>query len=231
MNGPNVTGGCGPVAERLPELALGILSGAERAEVLDHLDRCASCREASADWASTVDALPMLLAEAEPPAGFEARALELLRADQARVPRRSVMQRVLAVAAVVAVAMVMTLAAVRIIDARSSDEPRTQVTSAQMVGHTGKRAGDVFMTVGTERYVFLDVDYGVKTGMYRIEMLDSANRLTRLGNVAITGGHGTWAGELKASATGGAPGAPAMVRLVDASGEVLCSAHFGAVAA
>ena len=61
--------------------------------------------------------LPGLLAEAEPPPGFEARTLERLRADQAPVPRRSMMRRVLTVAAIVAVVMIATLAAVRIIDA------------------------------------------------------------------------------------------------------------------
>ena len=224
MNGPSATAGCAPTSDRLPELALGILGGTERADVLAHLDGCANCRDASAGWAATVDALPTLLAEAEPPAGFEARTLERLRADRARVPRRSTTQRLLAVAAIVAVVMIATLAAVRIIDARSSDSSPTQVTSARMIGHGGRRAGDAFMTSGGEHYVFLDVDYGVKTGMYRIEAVDAANRVTSLGSVAITEGHGAWAGEL---AAGGKGAPPAMVRLVDADGGVLCAAQFG----
>ena len=228
MTGPNATNDCAVMADRLPELALGILGGAERAEVLDHLDRCSTCREASADWAATVDVLPGVLAEAEPPAGFASRAFERVHADQDREPRRSLTRRLLSVAAIVAFVMIGTLAAVRIIDARSSDTPST-VRSAQMVGHTGRHAGDVFMTLGHEQYVFLDVDYGVQTGTYRIEAVDAANQPTVLGTVNITGGHGAWAGEL-AGGKRGSREPPAMVRLVDSNGKVLCSAQFGAVA-
>ena len=38
MNGPGATNDCAAASDRLPELALGILSGNERAEVLAHLD-------------------------------------------------------------------------------------------------------------------------------------------------------------------------------------------------
>jgi hypothetical protein len=225
MNGPGAMNDCARIADRLPELALGILSGTERADVLAHLDTCASCRAESGEWAATVDVLPSLLAEAEPPAGFEGRTLERLRADQTRVPRRSMTQRILALAAVVAFVMVASIAVVRIIDARGSSSPSTDVTSANMIGHRGRRAGDAFMTSGGERYLFVDVDYGVKTGMYRVEALDAQSGVTSLGHVFVSAGHGAWAGELP----GGGKGAtPAMVRLVDPDGHVLCAARFAA---
>ena len=230
MNGPNASRGCAPTADLLPELALGILGGGERAEVLAHLDRCASCREQSAEWAATADVLPMLLTEAEPPVGFEARTLERLRADRDRVPRRSRMQRLLAVAAIVAVVMIGTIATVRIIDARdaeSSSDAKPVVTSAEMIGRSGHGAGAAFMTTGDDQYVFLDVDYGVKSGVYRIEVVDGANRATPIGNVSIKEGQGAWAGELPGGA--GTSG-PRMVRIVGADGEVFCTARFGPVA-
>jgi hypothetical protein len=87
MTGPVASSGCAPVADRLPELALGILGGGERAEVLAHLDRCAACRDESGDWAATADVLPFLLPEAEPPTGFEVRTLDRIRAAQVLVPR------------------------------------------------------------------------------------------------------------------------------------------------
>ncbi len=113
----STAGGCGAVVELLPEVALGIVGGTERADVLAHLDGCSSCRETTAGFAATVDALPVLLGEAEPPSGFEARTLERLRAERDRVPRRTIVQRVLAVAALVAAVMIVSVAAVRIIDA------------------------------------------------------------------------------------------------------------------
>ena len=94
------------------------------------------------DLAATADVLPTLLADAEPPAGFEARTLERLRIDQARVPRWSLSRRVLTVAAIVAAAMIVTLATVRILDAGSSSPSAsgsTEVKSAPMVGASGPR--------------------------------------------------------------------------------------------
>jgi Putative zinc-finger len=228
------TNGCTPVSERLPELALGILGGADRADVLAHLDQCAKCRDASMAWAATVDALPELLGEAEPPAGFEARTLERIRADQRHGPRRlprrrSTMQRVLAVAAIVAVAMIGTLATVRILDARSSSSTPSataEITSARMIGVGGHRYGDAFMTSGHEPYVFLDVDYGTSSGRYRIEAVDAANNVKSIGAVTVTAGHGVWAGE--AGAAKDSP--PSMVRLIDEDGAVVCAARFGTVA-
>jgi hypothetical protein len=229
MNGPSARSGCAPTADRLPELALGILGGTDRAEVLAHLDRCATCREFSTAWAATVDVLPALLGEAEPPAGFETRTLERLRIDRARVPRRSIMRRLLVAAAIAAAVMITTLAVVRIVDARSSEssDAPTEIASAHMVGQSGHRAGDAFMTLGGEQYVFLDVDYGAKTGTYRIEAVDTSDRVTSLGNLTITDGQGAWAGEMPKSGTSASP---AMLRVVGANGEVFCWARFGPAA-
>jgi hypothetical protein len=171
-----------------------------------------------------------MLAEAEPPAGFEQRTLERLRADQARVPRPSMMRRLLMVAAIVAAVMIATVAAVRIVDARSSDSSESSsvpVTSARMIGQQGHEAGNAFMTSGSEQYVFVDVDYGVKSGMYRIEALDNSKNATPLGTVAIEEGHGAWAGELPA---GGSASPPTAVRVIGPDGRVFCEARFGPVA-
>jgi Putative zinc-finger len=229
MNGPTGPGGCAAVAERLPELALGILSGADRADVLAHLDRCASCRAELERWAATADLLPALLGEAEPPAGFEIRTLERLRAEQALEPRWPVWRRVLTVAAVVAMAMIVTLAGVRLIDAGNDGAPNrlgeTEMTSVPMVGRSGHHAGDAFLTGGDDPYVFLDVNYGVGTGRYEIEAVDQANHTTRIGAVDVDEGHGVWAGELPAGVAD-----PQMLRMVDADGKVFCWAKFGPVA-
>src|ERR1700684_3379779 len=59
--------GCAGFADVAAELALGALTGRERAEALAHLDRCAACRKH----------VRQLTAEAPPP-GFETRVLERL---------------------------------------------------------------------------------------------------------------------------------------------------------
>jgi Putative zinc-finger len=230
VNGRREPSECAATAERLPELALGILSGSERADVLAHLDRCASCRAELESWAATADVLPSLLGEAEPPAGFEGRTMERLRTEQALEPRWPMWRRVLTVAAIVAMAMIVTLATVRIIDAGSNGSSgpvaETEMTSATMIGRSGHRAGDAFMTGGDERYVFVDVDYGVGSGRYDIEAVDHANNITRIGAVDVKEGHGAWAGELPKGAAD-----PQTVRMVGADGKVFCWAKFGPVAA
>ena len=66
---------CAEVREFAPELALGILGGAERAEVVFHVNGCARCQAYVAELTEAADAIPQLVPEAEPPPGFEARVL------------------------------------------------------------------------------------------------------------------------------------------------------------
>jgi hypothetical protein len=210
---------CARVADLLPELALGILSGTERADVLAHLDRCSSCREVTAGYAATVDALPLLLEEAEPPSGFEARTLERLRAVQGRPSKRSIATRVFGIAAAVLAVVIVTVAAVRVIDAGNDPDRPTLVRTAEMIGHGTNPAGSAMMLTTGERYLWLDIDYGDGAGRYRIETMDRASRPTEIGTVQVRQGKGTWAGALEGPR-------PAGVRLVADDGEVWCEAWF-----
>src|SRR3954462_5519802 len=88
---------CAEVRELAPELALGILSGAERAEVLLHVNGCARCQayvaqltEAAhaADPPEPAPAPPRRPPAAEPPAGFESRVLRRLDEGERRTRRR-----------------------------------------------------------------------------------------------------------------------------------------------
>jgi hypothetical protein len=69
---------CDEFATVSAELALGVLTGRERAAALAHLDRCESCREQVRELSMAGDELLALLPSAEPPAGFESRVLERL---------------------------------------------------------------------------------------------------------------------------------------------------------
>jgi hypothetical protein len=71
---------CDEFANMAPELALGILSGNERATALGHLAGCASCRERLDDLARVADNLLLLAPAKEPPIGFESRVLGRLQA-------------------------------------------------------------------------------------------------------------------------------------------------------
>ena len=69
---------CAELADVAAELALGVLTGRERAMAVAHLDRCDACREDVRQLMATGEQLLELLPPAEPPAGFETRVLERL---------------------------------------------------------------------------------------------------------------------------------------------------------
>jgi anti-sigma factor ChrR (cupin superfamily) len=60
------------------ELALGALTGRERAAALAHLEECRACREEVRQLMVTGGQLLELLPPADPPAGFETGVLERL---------------------------------------------------------------------------------------------------------------------------------------------------------
>lgn len=69
---------CAMLADVAAELALGVLTGRERADAIEHLDRCEACREDVHKLLVTGEELLGLLPPAEPPAGFETRVLDRL---------------------------------------------------------------------------------------------------------------------------------------------------------
>jgi hypothetical protein len=69
---------CTELADVAAELALGVLTGRERAVAIAHLDKCDGCREDVRQLMVTGEQLVELLPSAEPPAGFETRVLERL---------------------------------------------------------------------------------------------------------------------------------------------------------
>jgi hypothetical protein len=69
---------CAELADVAAELALGVLTGRERALAVAHLEKCDACREDVRQLMATGEQLLELLPPAEPPAGFETRVLERL---------------------------------------------------------------------------------------------------------------------------------------------------------
>src|SRR5579875_3280369 len=70
--------GCTEFADAAAELALGVLTGRERARAIAHLDPCDACRANAPQLTPTGEDLLGLLPAAEPPAGFEPRVMKRL---------------------------------------------------------------------------------------------------------------------------------------------------------
>jgi hypothetical protein len=65
----------------IPEIALGVLHGRERAEALAHIEHCPACQRELLLMGDLADRLVELTPSAEPPAGFETRVLAALAAS------------------------------------------------------------------------------------------------------------------------------------------------------
>jgi hypothetical protein len=66
---------CGEFADVAAELALGVLTGRERAQAVAHLDECDSCREHIRQLSLTGEEMLGLLPGREPAEGFESRVM------------------------------------------------------------------------------------------------------------------------------------------------------------
>jgi hypothetical protein len=112
---------CADVQALAAELALGGVSGAERAAALGHLARCDNCRGLVDELARAADDLLLLAPSTEPPPGFESRVLARIGAAAAAsqpVPLRPSRRRRVWVAAA-AVAAVAALSTVGVAELRS----------------------------------------------------------------------------------------------------------------
>lgn len=99
---------CAELEALAAELALGTVSGAERAVALDHLAGCAACRQLVDELSRAADTMLALAPLVEPPAGFESKVLGRLSVAAAggrrRMPRRRFLVGVASAALVAALA-------------------------------------------------------------------------------------------------------------------------------
>jgi hypothetical protein len=211
---------CGQVSELAPELALDVLTGAERAEAVAHINECSRCRNLLADLSAAADTLALLVPEAEPPSGFEERVLAAL--DPRRQQRRSRLRQVGALAFVAAAACIVTLVLVRVAVRPRDDavtapvEPAADVSAAPMVAAADRVVGQVFVTSGDRAWAYVFVNYGqMAAGSYRVEIEDAGGSRAA-GSLQIVDGQGAWAGVIPE------PGDGATIALVDADGTQVC---------
>jgi Putative zinc-finger len=215
--------GCADVREKAPELALDVLSGPERAAALEHVSECAACRSLLAEFTEAVDVVPFLAAEAEPPVGFRDRVVQ-----QMTSPPRSSRRRWPAVLAAAAVTVAVVVAATALlVNGRGGSTQSTaagpvrpvagNARSTAMIGAGNEQIGRLFVTNRDPAVMMLSVDYPVPSGTYTVQQRTD-HRTTRLGEMQVNAGHGTWGG---VTVTGG----HGSVQLVDPNGSILCQAR------
>ena len=225
-----IAGSCDTARELIPELALGRLDGAERAEVLLHVHGCARCQAILDEFNGVADLLSRSAPEAEPSAGFDRRVLAAMRSGRS-ADRRSLRRRVLAIGAVAAAAAILSVTVVRIVDAGRGGEQASgpALRTAPMIGGGGLTVGRVVVASGRPASVVVTVDYALPDGAYQVELRATPGATPGttdgvVGTIAVANGQGSWAGTVPLSRTG-----PTILALLDADGRRVCHATLGPV--
>jgi hypothetical protein len=233
--------GCAGFADVTAELALGVVTGRERAAALAHLDRCAACQENVRQLMMAGEGLMQLLPVREPPPGFETRVMERLGlaapspgpASQVSLPRGRLgfgcepgeggpgrARRVLAAAAVTLVAGVSALGGWGL-GAATSSPARSSLGSAALLSASHQPVGTVFFSGGSMQWLSMSVSLRSGTGTVTCQLVSRDGHVVTLGSFWLDGGYGAW----------GSPGPVSdgqftSARLVSTDGTVLATASF-----
>jgi hypothetical protein len=219
---------CEEFADVAAELALGVLTGRERAQAITHLDQCDTCREHVRQLSLTGEEMLGLLPSREPPAGFETRVMGRLgHPAVARRPKRT--RRMLAAAAVTLAAVAAGAGGWGLRGATSAPSPvapaAASLRSATLLTASHETAGHIFLYTGSPRWLYMDVDAGISAGSGTVicQLVASDGRITTVGSFNLDGGYGSW-GSPDPLASGSVTGA----RLISLTGTVLATASFTA---
>jgi hypothetical protein len=231
--------GCAGFADVAAELALGALTGRERAQALAHLDRCAACQESVRQLTVTGEELLRLLPAEPPPSGFETRVLEQLgpaaqgpdsrvspRAERrglGREPsdgRLGIGRRTLAAAAVTLGVAVAALGGWGL-GAVGSSAAGSSLSSAILLSAGRQTVGTIFFYGGSQQWLSMSVDLRSRTGTVICQLVSRGGAVVTLGSFRLDAGYGTWA-----SSGPVGHGQFTGARLVSADGIILASARF-----
>lgn len=228
---------CPEVESLAPELALGIVSGSERASALAHMAQCPSCRRLVEDLAMSADPLLLLALEAEPSIGFESRVLAATaaaaQAGERSLPlgapavaasrrRRPRFGRAFRVAA--AAALAVAAAAVGLVVGLSSGDGDHPVRTAMAVTAGGKSTCRAWAYGDKEAWVFISLEAPREwSADYTVEVTTAGGgRAAAVGHFRLQDGTGAFGAKVDVPAS-----QLRAVRVLDASGALRYEAPFG----
>lgn len=204
---------CDVVRECAADFALGALTGRERADLLAHLDHCASCQALVGEYAGVADSLLDLVPEADPPGELATPVLAALRP----APRRRWRHRVAALAAAAIVAIsAATGVTWALVSGGAGSARHAALHSAPMVGSGGLTVGRVVTTEGRDPTLSVSIDYWLPEGEYQLAARNAAGDSAAIGTLDVADGRGTWTGSASSVEH------PVAVTLTDTSGAVVC---------
>jgi hypothetical protein len=192
---------CEVLRQLAPELALGGLTGPERAAALDHLARCSECQPYVEELSSVADRLLLLAPEDEPSAGLETRVLSRINELQPPVRRRRPWLVGLASAAAILVGVSGGALVVRHLDRGTLRFNKEYVTAlerlhgrslraAALTDAQGHSVGQAFVYDGSPSWVFVSVDGSGVDGHYMVVCTGKGAGPVSWPVLRVTDGHG-----------------------------------------
>ncbi|MBO0693828.1 MAG: zf-HC2 domain-containing protein [Acidimicrobiaceae bacterium] len=234
---------CDAVHSLVPELALGLLHGRERAQVLAHIERCPACQHELLLMGDVADRLVELTPPAEPPAGFETGVMTALHKARPPAPsspttglRRPLRKKtggsapgrwLRPAAAGLAAAAVTASVGVGgwVLGHHGAQTSPPAVASApgkavvaELLNHQ-QRVGQVVVTDDPYPWMWMSVSSSLGDARVTCEISEKNGRWVQLGSFNLTHGSGYWAApmpETSSPITG--------ARVVDAGGRTLGAA-------
>jgi hypothetical protein len=234
---------CHEFQDAAAELALGVLTGRERAQAMAHLEHCEACRESVRQLTLTGEGLLGLLPSIEPPAGFETRVLDriglsapapapapapsrwtswlsALRPAPGQRNQLSRPRRVLVAAAVAVAVVAGGLGGWGLHNGTSAPAP-TALNSAALVSVSHQSVGKIFLYRGHPQWVYMSVNMPSSQGTVICQVESRDGHFSTVGAFHLTNGYGYWG-----SPAPGNPGSVAGARLITPAGHVLATASF-----
>jgi hypothetical protein len=191
---------CGPYADLLAELALGILTGRGRAATSAHVEECPRCADELEQLARAADAAVSVAPDVEPPLGFETRLFERMGIGAAPARRRFQPPRwalaAAAAAAVLGIGLGVSLSG-------GSNEPRTEaagthrmeVASGRLV-EDGDTVGHVFAYGGSDPWMLMTLDDSSAQGTVHCAVVTKDGVTHAVGTFTAKDGYGAWGSPL-----------------------------------
>lgn len=213
------------LADVAAELALGALTGRERARAIAHLEKCRECRAHVQRIALTGTQLLVLLPEHQPPAGFANRTIRRLpHAGRHRETGRS-HDRFLPVAAtIIAVTCAMAGFALRAMPmqpSHSASPAPSALHSASLTTASHQAIGTVFLYGASQPWLYMAVDTGTGNSTVICQLQERDGQTITVGSFRLASGHGYWGSPEADQATG-----ITSARLTTLDGTIVATATF-----
>jgi anti-sigma-K factor RskA len=221
------TWGCEECSAELAELALGVLTGRERARALAHVDECPRCAEELEQLSRAADSMLLASPDAEPPMGFETRLFERMGVsdvprldDRRRAPRWVPVGFAAAAAAVAAlgVGLGMTLTSSPAPAPLAQGHAHGTIESDNLV-QDGRTVGRVVYFDGAKPWMSMMLaDAGVQ-GQVNCVVVSNDGVSRMVGTLVAHNGYGAWYAPLHVN-----PDTLRTAQVVTPSGTVIASA-------